>query len=69
MNNIDKLKQRYPEGTRITLVYINDEYCKLSKGDKGTVVCVDDIGQIHVQFDDSIQIGLNLEEDVFEVIE
>lgn len=68
MNNINKLKQSYTEGTRISLVHINDTYCKLSKGDKGTVVCVDDIGQIHVQFDNSIRIGLNIEEDLFEVI-
>lgn len=68
MEKIDRLKKRYPEGTRISLVYINDRYCKLSEGDKGTVVAVDDIGQIHVQFDDSIQIGLNVDEDVFNVI-
>lgn len=68
MNNINKLKQSYTEGMRISLVHINDTYCKLSKGDKGTVVCVDDIGQIHVQFDNSIRIGLNIEEDLFEVI-
>lgn len=68
MSNVKELKERYVEGTRISLVHINDTYCKLSKGDKGTVVCGDDIGQIHVQFDNSIRIGLNLEEDTSEVI-
>jgi len=68
MANIEKLKQRFPEGTRIELIYINDDFCKLKKGDKGTVEYVDDIGQIHVQFDESIRIGLNIDEDIFVTI-
>lgn len=68
MNNIEELKKEFPKGTRIELIYINDDYCKLKKGDRGTVECVDDIGQIHVQFDDSIRIGLNSEEDSFLII-
>lgn len=66
--NIERLKRKYLEGTRIELIHINDDYCKLKKGDKGTVEFVDDIGQIHVQFDDSIIIGLNIEEDTFVII-
>lgn len=62
------VKQEFPEGTRIELIHINDDFCKLAKGDRGTVECVDDIGQIHVQFDNSIRIGLNKEEDIFLVI-
>ncbi|MFF0676872.1 DUF4314 domain-containing protein [Staphylococcus xylosus] len=68
MINIEKLKRELPEGTRIELIHINDDFCKLMKGDKGTVECVDDIGQIHVQFDDSIRIGLDIEEDSFVTI-
>lgn len=68
MINVEKLKRNLPEGTRIELIHINDDFCKLLKGDKGTVECVDDIGQIHVQFDGSIKIGLDMEEDSFLII-
>lgn len=68
MINIEKIKRELPEGTRIELIHINDDFCKLKKGTKGTIDCVDDIGQVHVQFDDSIRIGLNMEEDSFVTI-
>lgn len=68
MMNVERLKRKYTEGTRIELIHINDDFCNLKKGDKGTVEFVDDIGQIHVQFDDSIIIGLNIEEDTFVII-
>lgn len=68
MINVEQLKRDLPEGTRIELIHINDDFCKLLKGDKGTVECVDDIGQIHVQFDGSIRIGLDTEEDSFLII-
>lgn len=34
MNNIEELKKEFPKGTRIELIYINDDYCKLKKGDR-----------------------------------
>lgn len=68
MINIEKIKRELPEGTRIERIHINDDFCKLKKGAKGTIDCVDDIGQVHVQFDDSIRIGLNMEEDSFVTI-
>ncbi|MGJ7589043.1 DUF4314 domain-containing protein [Staphylococcus shinii] len=48
MINIEKLKRELPEGTKIELIHINDDFCKFMKGDKGAVECVDDIGQKHV---------------------
>ena len=48
MNEMVKArKERYPTGTRIELLYMNDPYSPVHTGTKGTVVCVDDMGQIH----------------------
>ena len=48
---IQSLRERYPQGTRIELVQMNDPYTKLIPGDKGTVQFVDDAGGIHINWD------------------
>lgn len=59
------LKERYPKGCRIELVYMNDPFnTKLVPGCKGTVVAVDDIGTIHVQWDCGSSLGIAYGEDV-----
>ena len=43
------LRSRYPNGSRVKLVRMNDPYCRdLKLGMMGTVTHVDDIGTIHV---------------------
>ena len=42
------LREKYPAGTRVELVYMDDPYTKLIAGDKGTVKHVDDMGTIHI---------------------
>ena len=70
MNNIPSreminyLKAQFPKGTRVELVSMNDPYNKnLNPGDKGTVVCVDDIGTIHVAWDCGSGLGVAYGED------
>ena len=48
---VERLRARYPEGTRIELVSMDDPYTKLKPGDQGTVEYVDDAGQIQVCWD------------------
>ena len=48
---IQSLRETYPEGTRITLVQMDDPYTKLQPGDQGTVEFVDDAGGIHIHWD------------------
>lgn len=55
---IERLKREYPKGTRIELIRMNDLYTKLNAGDKGTVIGVDDIGTIHVNWDRGSSIGI-----------
>ncbi len=38
-----KLREKYPKGTKVELVYMDDPYTKLTAGDKGTVKYVDDM--------------------------
>ena len=45
------LRERYPAGTRVELVHMDDPYTSLTTGDKGTVRCVDDMGTIHISWD------------------
>ena len=60
---IEKLKEDYPQGTRVELVYMEDEFSRLQPGEKGTVVGVDDIGTIHVNWDCGSSLGIAYGED------
>ena len=55
---VKRLRERYPEGTRIALVYMNDPYSKLEYGDRGTVRHIDDAGTIHVRWDSGSGLGI-----------
>ena len=57
------LKAAYPPGTKVVLIRMNDLYTKLEPGEKGTVVCVDDIGTIHVSWDCGSSLGVVYGED------
>ena len=41
---VERLRKEYPEGTRLSLISMNDPYSKLVQGDRGTVTHVDDGG-------------------------
>ena len=64
---IDSLKEKYLPGMRIKLIYMEGEE-RMSSGLKGTVVCVDDIGQIHMRWDNGSTLAINVEHDSFEII-
>ena len=49
---LQALRERYPKGTRVELVSMDDPYNrKLIPGCRGTVLAVDSIGTIHVNWD------------------
>ena len=60
----DKLK-----GKRIKLISTTDPYTELKPGDQGTVDFVDDMGTIHVIWDNGSQLGLVLAEDQYRLLE
>ncbi len=56
------LKDTYVKGTRVQLEFMGDPQAP-PKGTKGTVICVDDIGTIHVRWDNGSTLGLVYGED------
>lgn len=50
-------------GDRVELISCTDKYTKLEPGAKGTVLREDDVGTIHVQWDDGHTLGLIKGED------
>lgn len=65
---IESLKRRYPPGTRVQLDRMGDDPRPITAGTKGTVVAVDDIGSLHVNFDNGRQLGICPEVDSFHKI-
>ena len=58
------LCERYPKGTRVELIHMDDPYNrKLVPGCKGTVVAVDSVGTIHVAWDCGSSLGVVYGED------
>ncbi len=51
------------------LIRMEDPYITLRRGDKGTVMSVDDIGTIHVQWDCGSSLGVTFGEDECKKIE
>ena len=62
------LRERFPKGTRVELVSIDDPYSKLKPGDLGTVEFVDDIGTIHTSWDCGSGLGIVYGEDRIRII-
>ena len=61
---VERLKERYPVGTRVVLDYMDDIHAPPS-GTGGTVIYVDDIGTVHVKWDNGSSLGLAYGEDRF----
>lgn len=72
MNNnseqVKRIKDMYPEGTRIELLTTMDDIQGVEVGMKGTVTSVDDLGTIHMRWDNGRGLGLIPGEDQFKVL-
>ena len=55
---VQALRKRYPKGTRVVLVRMNDSYTKLRPGDLGTVDFIDDAGSIFCIWDNGSTLGV-----------
>lgn len=62
-------KEKYPVGTRIELISMEDPYSPIEPGTKGTVVHVDDMGTLHMKWDNGRSLGVVPGEDSFRIIE
>ena len=72
MNNnreqVKRIKDMYTEGTRIELLTTMDDIQGVEAGMKGTVTKVDDLGTIHMRWDNGRGLGLIPGEDKFKVL-
>lgn len=66
-NKVALIKKMFTEGTKVMLHEMAGEP-QMQDGVKGEVKFVDDIGQIHVLWENGSRLALHLEEDSFEVI-
>lgn len=67
-NQVERIKNMYPIGTRIELLSTMDDMQGIEKGTKGTVIGIDDIGTIHMKWDNGRGLGLIPGEDKFKVL-
>lgn len=61
----EQIKKDYPEGTRIHLSFMNDPYAPVEPGTRGTVDFVDDMGSVHMKWDNGRTLALIPGEDSF----
>ena len=64
---VERLKETYQEGTKIELLFMRDDRAPES-GTIGVVRCVDDMGTIHMDWENGSRLGLIEGEDLFLVI-
>lgn len=62
VNNVTYLRKAYPPGTKIQLIMMDDAQAPPS-GTIGTVTCVDDIGTIHMKWNNGSSLGLVLDDE------
>ena len=61
------LKKIYPVGTIVVCDYMDDPYNPVPSGTKGTVIAIDSIGQIHVDWENGSGLALT-DRDIFHKI-
>ena len=65
---VNFIKEQYPPGTRIRLNSMEDPYAPIAPGTEGEVDFVDDIGTIHMKWDNGRALGIVPGEDSFSVL-
>lgn len=58
-------RAKYPPGTRILLLGMDDPHHPVEPGTRGTVKYVDDLGTVHMKWDNGRSLGLVPGEDSF----
>lgn len=57
-DELQKLKEKYPVGSRIQMNKDMDDIQPIKAGEKGTIDFIDDEGQIHVKWDNGSGLAL-----------
>lgn len=56
------------KGDRVRLIHCSDPYTTMPYGALGTVMFIDDMGTVHVKWDNGAALGLIAGEDLWEVV-
>lgn len=67
LNNVISSRKAYPPGTKIKLIRMEDVQASPS-GTIGTGTCVDDIGIIHMKWNNGSSLGLVPDDDKFVIV-
>lgn len=65
---LERIRKEYPVGSTVELIKMDDPQAPLV-GTKGVVRCVDDMGTIHVDWDNGSGLGIVYGEDFCRVVE
>ncbi len=60
-----EMRERFPKGTRLELISMDDPFSPVPPGTVGTVVSVDDLAQIHMRWDNGSTLALCSDKDAF----
>lgn len=60
---LEALREKYPQGCRVELVKMDDPYREMPPGMRGVVTGVDDSGSIHVHWDNGSSLAVVFGED------
>ena len=55
---VERIREQYPPGTRLQMEHMDDPYAPVPPGTQGTVVFVDDAGQVHMEWDNGRTLAL-----------
>lgn len=64
---LEELRRTYRKGTRVRLVHMDDQQAPPA-GTLGTVDMVDDIGSVHIHWDNGCGLAALMEEDIIELV-
>ena len=67
LEELKALREKYPEGTKIRLLHMDDAQAPRMRS-IGKVTCVDDIGTIHMKWESGSTLGIIDKEDKFEIV-
>lgn len=65
---VEALKKKYPKGTKIVCLRMDDPFHPVPPGTRGEVDYVDDLGTIHMTWENGSGLALISEKDEFRVI-
>ena len=71
MDKVERFRQQNEEltGKRVRCINMVDIYNPVKSGVEGTIECVDDVGTIHVKWDNGSGLGLVQGEDEYKILD